>query len=247
MTTPTAKQVEQCLKKQADPDKANYYPHFFKSGKGEYSEHDRFIGVTVPLQRKIARDFQLLSKVETGKLLDSPLHECRLTALLILVRQFERAKQLSERTAIYNFYFKKIGRVNNWDLVDASCYKILGAHLYHTEADREPLFKLARSRGLWKNRIAIISTLYFIKYGEHDTTIDIAEQLLLHEHDLIHKAVGWMLREIGKNDEQLMLAFIEKHYPRMPRTMLRYAIEKLPKQQRKRILSGVLPTVGNSP
>lgn len=201
----------------------------------------------MPLQRKIARDFQQLSKAETGKLLDSPLHECRLTALLILVRQYERAKQQSERAAIYNYYLKNIGRVNNWDLVDASCYKIIGAYLYHAQVDREPLFKLARSRDLWKNRIAIISTLYFIKQGEHKTTIDIATLLLLHEHDLIHKAVGWMLREVGKGDEQLLIAFIDKHYPQMPRTMLRYAIEKLPEPQRKRILSGDLSGIGNYP
>lgn len=235
---PTARQVQQRLKQLADPKRAAHYSRFFKSGKGEYGEGDRFIGVTVPLQRTVTREFQDLPQTETAKLLDSPLHECRLTALLILVRQYERARDEREQKSIYNFYFKKIGRVNNWDLVDASCYKIVGPYLYHIKQDREPLFKLARSRDLWKNRIAIISTLYFIKHGELDTTIDVATILLTHEHDLIHKAVGWMLREVGKANEQVMLDFIDRHYEQMARTMLRYAIEKLPKAQQKRILTG---------
>lgn len=234
----TARSVLQQLKQHANAEKASYYPRFFKSSPGEYGAGDRFIGVVVPEQRKIARKYEDLPFPELARLLDNKLHECRLTALLILVRQYETAESAKDRKSVYEFYLKKIDRVNNWDLVDASCYKIIGAHMYDNKLSRRPLIKLASSNQLWENRIAIISTLYFIKRGDTGTTIEIATLLIDHQHDLIHKAVGWMLREVGKQDQDEMLSFIRQHYSEMPRTMLRYAIEKLPRPRQKRILAG---------
>ncbi len=239
MKAPSAKDVERALKTRADAAKAAFYPRFFKTAKGEYGEGDKFIGVVVPEQRKVARKFKDITKTELKNLLGSPFHECRLTALFILVLQYQSSRWEKDHKAIYRFYMQHITRVNNWDLVDASCYKIVGAYLHDYTLDREPLFKLAKmKKKLWHNRIAIISTLYFIKKGDYTTTIDIATLLVHHKHDLIHKAVGWMLREVGKGDESLMMTFIRTHYENMPRTMLRYSIEKLAKPRQKAILSG---------
>jgi len=242
MTTPpktlSSAAIKRELRHYARPERAREQSRFFKTGAGDYGEGMRFLGVTVPEQRKIAGRYRDIDRKEVGKLLDSSIHEHRLTALLILVFQYQSTRRAAEQAAIYRFYMKHINRVNNWDLVDASSYKIVGAYLYEHKIDRAPLYALARSRKLWRNRVAIVSTLYFISKNDLATTMEIAEILLPHKHDLIHKAVGWMLREVGKRDEQLMLDFIRRHYDEMPRTMLRYAIEKIPETRRKKILDG---------
>jgi len=232
----TAKQVEKALLSKANPEKAAFFPRFFRSGPGEYGEGDRFIGVVVPDQRKIAKQFKALPLKEIESLLHNPFHECRLTALLILVDQFQKSKTGPEQKAIYDFYVKQVDRVNNWDLVDSSCHKIMGPWLI--ERSRNQLFKFAKAKHLWKNRIAIVTTYYFIRRGDLETTIEIAEILLEHPHDLIHKAVGWMLRELGKENQDLLIGFLQKHFEKMPRTMLRYAIEKFPKAKRAMFLKG---------
>ncbi len=232
---PTAGSVEKALREKRNPEKAAFFPRFFKAGKGEYAEGDKFIGVIVPEQRKIAARFKLLPTFEINRLLDSPFHECRLTGVLILVGQFEKAKSESERKAIYDFYLKNVDQINNWDLVDSSAHKIIGPYLLGKS--HKPLFRLAKAKHLWKNRIAMIATLHFIKNDQLETTIELAEVLLHHEHDLIHKAVGWMLREMGKRNEKMLFLFLDQHAHEMPRTMLRYAIEKLTDKQRKRYLA----------
>lgn len=230
-----ASQVESALKEKARPDKARFYPKFFKAGPGEYAEGDRFLGVVVPDQRKISRQFRDLPLAEIEKLLDHSFHECRLTGLLILVDQFERADTERLRKGIYDFYLDKVDRVNNWDLVDATAHKIVGPYLL--KRSRKPLIRLARADHLWKNRIAMISTLHFIKHDEFETTLRLAEILLDHDHDLIHKAVGWMLREVGKRRMGVLSAFLDHHATKMPRTMLRYSIEKMDARNRERYLA----------
>lgn len=233
----TATEVVKELKRHANPEKAAFFPRFFRTGPGEYGEGDQFIGVVVPDQRKIAKRFSLLPMSEIEKLLDSPLHECRLTGLFVLVGQFEKSKCEETKKAIYQFYISKTDRVNNWDLVDGSCHKIMGPYL--KDRSRKKLFQFAKAKNdLWKNRIAIVTTYYFIRRGDLETTIELAEILLNHKHDLIHKAVGWMLRELGIQNEKMLMLFLEQHHAEMPRTMLRYAIEKFPAPKRKKILAG---------
>lgn len=232
----TAKKITAALKASSDPEKAAFFSRFFKNGPGEYAEGDKFLGVTVPKQRKVATEFSALAEPEIVRLLDSQHHECRLTAVFILVHQFEKAQDDLQRKRIYELYLSKTDRINNWDLVDASAHKIVGPWL--NDRSRKPLYKLARSRDLWENRIAIIATFHFIRQNDLAETLTISKILLERPHDLIHKAVGWMLRELGKRDEQAMIGFIRKHYDAMPRTMLRYAIEKLPKLRRQKILAG---------
>lgn len=232
----TAAAVEGALKQKSDPEKAAFFPRFFRTGKGEYGEGIEFIGTVVPEQRKIARQYRDLPLPEIEILLKNRLHECRQTALFILVSQFEKSKSDPDRKEIYDFYCQQIDHVNNWDLVDSSCHKIMGPYLF--ERNRRPLVKLAKANHLWKNRIAIVTTFYFIRRGDLETTLELAEILIAHPHDLIHKAVGWMLRELGKKNESLLLGFLEKHYDAMPRTMLRYAIEKFPKPKRQKLLQG---------
>jgi 3-methyladenine DNA glycosylase AlkD len=233
---PTAKQVENALLAKSNPEKAAFFPRFFRTGPGEYGEGDKFIGVIVPNQRAIAKKFSDLPLNEIEKLLNNPFHECRLTGLFVLVSQFEKAKTDETRKEVYDFYVSHIDRVNNWDLVDSSCHKIMGPYLF--ERSRKPLFRFAKSKCLWKNRIAIVTTYYFIRRDDLETTIELAAILLDHKHDLIHKAVGWMLRELGKQNEQMLLLFLKQHSKDMPRTMLRYAIEKFPKAKRAKLLSG---------
>ena len=233
---PTAGSVVNALKQKSDPEKAAFFPRFFRTGKGEYGEGIQFIGVVVPEQRKIAKQYRDLPLPELEALLGNRLHECRQTALFILVLQFEKSKSDSVRKEIYDFYLQQIDQINNWDLVDCSCHKILGPYLLGRS--RKLLVELAKADHLWKNRIAIVTTFYFIRRGDLETTIELAEILIAHPHDLIHKAVGWMLRELGKQNESLLLGFLRKHYDEMPRTMLRYAIEKFPKPQRQKLLNG---------
>lgn len=231
----TARAVKAALRAAADPEKAEFYPRFFRTGKGEYGEGDRFLGVTVPKQRRLAKQARDLAHGQVEVLLADPYHECRLTGLLILVDQYAKGDS-AEQEAAAALYLDNLHRVNNWDLVDSSAHKILGAHL--RDRDRSLLYELARSGELWRQRIAMIATLQYIREGDFKDTLALADILLHHEHDLIHKAVGWMIREVGKMDQATMEAFLATRYQSMPRTMLRYAIEKLPPERRKSYLDG---------
>jgi len=229
--------LTETLQNLANPKIAEHSQRFFKTGPGEYGEGDRFLGIRVPELRKAARKFRHLALDDLGRLLQSEWHEVRLTALFILVLQYEKAdEQLREK--IFRFYIQNLDRVNNWDLVDSSASRIAGHYLF--DKDRSLLYELAESENLWKLRVAIISTGYFISRGDFDDTFHIAEMLLHDEHDLIHKAAGWMIRETGKKDREAMERFLVSHYRNMPRTMLRYAIEHLPEDRRKAYLAGTV-------
>lgn len=206
---------------------------FFKTNVGEYAEFEQFLGVTVPVLRKIAKQFINLPALELEQLLKSNFNEERLLALIILVSQYKKSEIL-KKEEIYQFYIQNLKYVNNWNLVDNSAHLILGAHLW--DKDRTPLINLAQSNSLWERRISIVATWYFIKQQDFEYTIKIANMLLNDQHDLIHKAVGWMLREAGKKDQEILINFIEQNLLHMPRTMLRYAIEKFPKEQRQNYL-----------
>ncbi len=230
-------QVKRELAAAADPLKAGFLPRFFRAVPGGYGGEDRFLGVTVPAQRETARrHWRSLSLEDTAALLSSPCHEHRLTALFVLVRQFETAKEEVRREAIVRLYLDHLDFVNNWDLVDSSAPHILGAWL--VGRDRALLDELAGSGDLWRQRVAVLATQRFIRRGEFADTLRLAERLLDHPHDLIHKAVGWMLREVGNRDRETELAFLRRHHARMPRTMLRYAIEKLEPELRRAFLRG---------
>lgn len=206
---------------------------FYKTGIGQYAEHDKFIGVCVPALRKLAIQFKDLLLPSLKELLSSPFNEERLLALLILVGQYERG-DADTKLAIYLFYLENISNINNWNLVDASAHLIIGAYLYNK--DKSPLVTLARSEVMWERRIAIVATWYFIRKHSLECTLQLAEILLNDKEDLIHKAVGWMLRELGKRDTGLLVSFLDKHSNIMPRTMLRYAIEKFPEAERKHFM-----------
>ena len=221
------------IKKQSDPKRAKNNAWFFKTGKGQYGEGDKFAGLTVPRMRKIATLHKNLSFAEIKQLLDSPIHEHRFIALEILVMQFEKAENLKQ-DEIINFYLNNANRINNWDLVDTSAPYILGEYLL--DKNRQILYKLAVSENMWQRRIAIVSTAMFIKNKQFQDTVKIAEILLNDKHDLIHKAVGWMLREVGKQDKRELIRFLDKHYRQMPRTMLRYSIERLDDKLRHKYL-----------
>jgi 3-methyladenine DNA glycosylase AlkD len=236
-TAPTAKDVQARLRLLADPKRAATSAWFFKTGRDEYGAGDRFLGIRVPAQRSVARSFRGLSLHETVKLLHSPVHEDRFTALEILVAQYE-AGEAAQRERIFRTYLRHTDRINNWDLVDTSARYIVGEHL--RERSRKRLYRLARSANLWERRIAIVSTQAWLAEGDTEDAYAIAQLLLEDEHDLIHKAVGWTLREAGRHSRSRLLAFVKQHYARMPRTMLRYAIEHLPAARRKRILAGNL-------
>ena len=225
------------LKSYAKPSKAHDLQRFFKTGPGEYGEGDVFIGVVVPDTRKVARAYSDLSLAELEKLLESDIHESRLCALIILTLQFKAAKDSNTQKKIFDFYIKQLhrGHINNWDLVDVSA-PIIGAFLIETPDPYPLLTKLAKSKSLWERRTAMIFTFAFIRAGELDPTIDVAEQLLKDQHDLIHKAVGWMLRELGKRNIDLLRQFLTTHAHQMPRTSLRYAIERMPERERKKWL-----------
>lgn len=229
-------QVKLDLKQYIDPDKATSLAKYFKTCPGGYGEGDIFIGISVPNQRKVAKKYYKAIDLKGIQiLLNDPIHEYRLTALFILVYKFEKTKREEEKEKIVDFYLKNLSFINNWDLVDSSADKILGAYLF--DKDKKILFDFARSNHLWQQRIAIISTFYFIKQNSFQTTLDIAKILLNHKHDLIHKAVGWMLREVGKRDLGAEIDFLKEYCQKMPRTMLRYAIEKFEPEMRKKFLS----------
>lgn len=223
------------IKSLASPEISKTMQWFFKTGKGEYGEGDIFVGLKVPTQRKIASEFKNLELSELKILLDSKIHEERLISLFILVDKYEKNSDI-EKEKIFSFYLKNRKGINNWDLVDLSAPKIIGKHLL--KKDKSLLFKFAVSENLWERRIAVLSTYEFIRNNDFETTLKIAELLLIDEHDLIHKAVGWMLREIGKRDLKTEENFLKLYYKKMPRTMLRYAIEKFPELKRKKYLLG---------
>lgn len=230
------KLIRQELNNQAVPEKAASSAKYFQVFPGGYGEGDRFIGVTVPNQHRIAREYyRSISLIELEDLMRDPVHECRLTAILILVLKFEKAKTETEKQSLVDYYLGNIDYINNWDLVDSSAHKIVGAYLFNK--DRNLLYNLARSGELWQQRIAVLATFYFIRNGDYTDSLEIAGLLLNHEHDLIHKAVGWMLREVGNRDFATEYNFLKKHYQIMPRTMLRYAIEKFDPALRKKFLT----------
>lgn len=229
-------QITTHLKSIGDPEIAKHSTRFFKTGKGEYGEGDKFFGIRVPVIRKLAKEYQGLSVDETTELLHSPYHEARQLAVLILVRKYAASKSPLEHRQIYQAYVKNIHHLNGWDLVDCSAYQIVGAYL--SGRSREPLYKLARSSLLWERRVAIISTFHFIRKHDFMDTLSISEILLNDSEDLIHKATGWMLREVGNRDRETEESFLLQHYRIMPRTMLRYAIEKFPELLRKAYLNG---------
>lgn len=226
--------VSKDLKKLAKPGKVKILQRFFKTGKGQYGEGDKFIGVMVPDIRQVAKKYHDLALSQTINLLHSPIHEERLCALLIMVGQFSKGDAKKQKK-IFDLYLKNYKYINNWDLVDLTAPRIVGAYLM--DRPRAILYKLAKSKNLWQKRIAIIATFQFIYYGQSQDTIRISKILLQDKHDLIHKAVGWMLREVGKHcDEKILLTFLDQHCQNMPRTMLRYAIERLPEKTRKKYL-----------
>ncbi len=229
----TSVQIIEELQRIGTPDKAVHLSRFFKTGKGEYGEGDCFLGIPVPETRRIAKAHLDTPFEELHTLLESKWHEARLCALLILVERFKKKKiSDEERAAIYDFYLQHTKRCNNWDLVDLSCPTIVGGYLLK-QTNRNVLYRLAESDNLWEQRIAMVSTYTFIYNKQFDDALALAKQLMTHKHDLMHKAVGWMLREIGKRDRLTLTAFLEKYATQLPRTALRYAIEHYPEKERK--------------
>ena len=230
----TAHRFITALRKEADPEKAKILQGFFKTGKGQYGEGDRFIGLTVPVVRRIAKQHIACSHEAISVLLKDPVHEIRLAGLMVLVEQCKKAST-EKRQAIVDLYLAHTAYINNWDLVDLSAPTIIGEFLVHQP--RTLLYTLVARPSLWEQRIAIIATLALIRKNEFTDTLALAERLLQHPHDLIHKAVGWMLREVGKRDAALLKAFLLAHYAALPRTALRYAIERFPESERKQFLA----------
>ncbi|PWU04091.1 MAG: DNA alkylation repair protein [Verrucomicrobia bacterium] len=222
----------------ADIEKAQRDLRFFKTGRGEYAEGDMFLGIAVPVSRKLARRYHDVDLEEVEELLQSPYNEERLIGLLVLIEKFEKAEGVSrEEKGIYDFYVKHMGRVNNWNLVDLSASPIVGKYL--RDKDREILRVWGKSENLWMRRIGIVATHFFIKERDYEDTLEMAELLLNDKEDLIHKAVGWMLREMGKMDESVLKEFLKKYQKTMPRTMLRYAIERLKEEDKESFMKGV--------
>ena len=223
------------MRKLANKKIAEHSQRFFKTGKGQYGEGDIFLGIRVPVLRKIAKKFRRISLAEVSKLLESKFHEERLLSILMLVNLFKSGDE-DDQELIYELYLDKTKFINNWDIVDISAGNIVGEFLF--EKNKAPLYRLVFSENLWERRIAIVSTFYFIRNDEFDDTLKIAEILFTDKEDLIHKAVGWMLREVGKRVIEIEEEFLEEHYLKMPRTMLRYAIERFPETRRKMYLKG---------
>ena len=227
--------IQRKLKQLGSKEKAKILQRFFKTGPGEYGEGDAFIGVKVPELRKLAKEYDGITTPQVKRLLTSAIHEERLLSLFILVRKYEKGDD-AEKKGIYDLYLNHTKYVNNWDLVDASAQHIVGAFLMNKK--KEPLYRLAKSTDLWERRISVLATFYFIKHDKFTETLKIAQILLTDREDLIHKAVGWMLREIGNRHLPAEEKFLKKHYKKMPRTMLRYAIEKFPESKRQKYLKG---------
>ena len=225
------------LRKFSDAKIAEHSQRFFKTGKGEYGEGDKFLGIRVPVLRKLAKKYKNISLDEIVELLKSPFHEERLLAVFMLVNAFKKSSD-EVRKNIYEIYLANTEFINNWDIVDSSAHFIVGAYLRNR--DKKSLYTLAKSENLWERRIAIIATFHFIKNNEFADALKISRILLTDEEDLIHKAVGWMLREIGNRNIETEEKFLKKHYKKMPRTMLRYAIEKFPEEKRQKYLKNIL-------
>ena len=233
----TANDIRQELKNLANPQKAFILQGFFKTGFGQYGEGDIFWGIQVPKTRELVKKYRKMPLSEIGFLMADPIHEVRMAGGLLLVECYKDADEKGKK-ACYDFYIRNATCFNNWDLVDLTCHHIVGAWLW--DKDRKPLYKLAYSENLWEQRIAIISTFHFLRKGDFNDTFELAKTLLNHKHDLIHKAVGWMLREVGKRNPLAETEFLleNRRYTQMPRTMLRYAIEKYPEKQRQAFLKG---------
>jgi 3-methyladenine DNA glycosylase AlkD len=227
------------LARHADTRKAAVLRRFFKTGPGEYAEGDRFRGIPVPVLRAIAKRHGDVPLSILQKLISSPWHEERLLALLIVVMRYPSSSP-AERRALYRFYVRNLRTINNWDLIDLTAPRIVGAYLQNT--DKKPLYRWARSKNLWKRRVAILATFHDLRNGDFAGTLKIAEVLLHDPEDLMQKAVGWMLREVGKRDEAALAAFLRDHYRTMPRTMLRAAIERFPEPRRQAYLKGTAPS-----
>jgi len=232
-----AKNISKLLQTLAAPDIAEHSQHFFKTGPGEYGEGDIFLGIRVPVLRKHVGTYKNTPLDEVKELLHSPYHEERLFALLLFVAKYQKG-DAEQKEVIYRLYMENTAFINNWDLVDSSAPYVIGEYLHGR--DKEMLFTFARSESLWERRIAIMATFYFIRNGSFDTALAISDVLLNDSEDLIHKAVGWMLREIGNRDMDTETAFLMSRYKQMPRTMLRYAIEKFPEAQRQAYLKGTV-------
>ena len=232
-------QILEALQFLSTPEKRDFLPYFFKSGKGQYAEGDQFIGVVVPDSRKLVKEYwQKANLDDVQEILKSEFHEMRLVALLILVTKFEKSKDEKEKKILVDFYLKNTKYINNWDLVDLSCYKLLGRYCFENQKD-DILRELSNSDNMWEKRIAIVATMHHIKKGK---SFDLTQELVLnnlnHPHDLMHKANGWLLREIGNKGEEVLLDFLKIYYQNMPRTTLRYAIEKLDEDLRQDFLKG---------
>ena len=233
--TVSLKQIKLNLQTLSSQEDARFLQRFFKTGKGQYGEGDLFLGIRVPVLRKLAKQYDDVSIDDAACLLRSKFHEERMLALIILVNR-HRKGNLSEKEAVYQIYLGHTKYINNWDLVDTSAEHIIGAHLL--DRDRKPLYDFAVSADLWERRIAILSTFHFIRRNQFDDTLTISQILIIDREDLIHKAVGWLLREVGKRDMEAEESFLKNHYRNMPRTMLRYAIEKFPEAKRRLYLKG---------
>ncbi len=232
----TSETIFQTLQSLADPALAKHHQAFFKTGKGEYGEGDLFLGIKVPVIRNVVKNTGSIDWAEVEKLLDSPYHETRFAGFMFLVLDFKKAKTEEAKRRVYDFYIDHARKANNWDLVDCSCRDVVGAYLLD-KTDRSILYRLAESENLWEQRIAIISTWTFIKHKQYDDTLALSEKLMNHPHDLMHKAVGWMLREVGKKDRKVLTDFLTKHCKTMPRTTLRYAIEHYSPEERTQWLA----------
>ena len=233
----TSQEIIEAISKLANPEKTKVFLRFFKTGKGQYGEGDKFLGLTVPEQRGIVKEFKneiVLSDLEV--LINSQYHEHRLVALLLLIELFKQSKKQADKKKFLDFYLSHTNQINNWDLVDLSAPKIIGQYYFENEKNKnktpKKLIALAKSKNLWEKRIAIVATYAFIRNNIFEPTLELAEILVNDSHDLIHKAVGWMLREIGKRDQNIEEKFLDKHYKTMPRTMLRYSIERFSPRKR---------------
>jgi 3-methyladenine DNA glycosylase AlkD len=234
LTAPSYEAARRALHRFASPAKAKGAERFFKTGPGEYGEGDRFLGLTVPRIRAVAKEFKDLGYPALKKLLRSKLHEERLFALIVLVKRYE--KHEAERERVFAFYFENVRGINNWDLVDTSAPQIVGGH--PESRPRALLYELVRSKNLWERRIAVLATFHFIRRNDFADTLRLCEGLLEDPHDLMAKACGWMLREVGKRDQEVLERFLDAHHARMPRTMLRYSLERLPARMRQAYMAG---------
>jgi 3-methyladenine DNA glycosylase AlkD len=231
----TLKDIRSTLRAQADPEQAKNLQRFFKTGPGDYGEGDRFLGLRVPQIRAMVKELGVVPITTIKSLIKSPWHEERMLALLLMVHRYNKSDD-EAREVLYHLYLDSTTYINNWDLIDVTARHIVGAWLYNRP--RKPLFVLAKSDSLWERRISILSAFYFIAKNDFEDALKLAKILLNDDHDLMHKAVGWMLREIGKRDRKREEEFLLKHYRKMPRTMLRYAIEHFPEKRRKAYLHG---------